>query len=1644
MKGYTTRLGIAVAGTSAYLGKRLADSRQEDLQKQDPSTLNVGIGVATTAAVISGMHFAEARYKNPWLTGLGMAITAGTAYASGHILGAIKQKEIYEQGQASGSTRILEGALSLGTLYYSGKALAPYAARTVSRLDAVIRPGLRALGSAIESSEFKNIGEFGSVFARKFELERASYSAGDGRFPIQNYLGLISNIKSEVLNTELQAHGLNDVFHDMKTRFGLNDRDTVHGIRSASLADLMKAHREAVSPDILRMFETRNIPLNNIALGSGVLFDIKANKILNLQRYTAKNIVKDAVLGFEKNFRIPFANFNPITLLRPREVFGAAEQAHSFQHFPAGTPLGPQLKAGPKGAAFIGGHLYDEETGKKLTTGIIVKTGYRKKETGEWIESVFGSVIRQRYGHGAEAIKDAPRNGFFQNMMASLEMDVPGLYKTGHAKMESQWTSFWKDVNKRSAKDKGFFGSLKNVTAHIFHEENITNEFKTIGNKFGDVNYAFVPHSDLPGIGAFWLTERPVRLLETLGIGGFDPRTTRSAPDVIWKMLTKRFLPIYAGYKTLQFADDMSHQFFGYGPSDVPMDALAAITVGSSYMRQGLGITKGAQYLEDLMPGSMTSGISVGSRALGLPMLAGLKFGPKAFWAGTAASVLLGGFGDVTKTAEEYKEEYYGDKRVGIRNGAYWELGTQEFHGGKIKEFLPNYYRRFKSRYQFTDVQYGSEAEYWGNYLDPYHYAEKHYSDRPYPYVSNGLEEVPFIGPAIAPLGGPGYLMHQGYEKEPWKYSGASPEAAIPGPGGLYSSPETPGAFGGGDNIGVGGGLGAGGTGGGTGEGAENFVFMQPTQFGYMAGAPEPMGDRAVDPLLKGLPKRKAIDPNSPKGLATESFYRGYEYLGIYGWLGQQGMTDLTGRQSLFDDPQLESAHRIDSAERSFYQQGWGGMLQTNELFRRFLPHRQRNIDLYNPIENNMPGWIPGSEYMQNFHQGDPYNKAGDFGEIRLPGAGYEKFYTPGKGIVSGAQQLGAINSSYAGSEKQYSMLDAYRILADVAPYSTQYKYSQQYMMAMSKVEMLTPEAEEERKLIRKEVTKKKKHFEFTPRKFTSGDTSTENLTVDKYLGRGSFLAEGHGEHVYKLAGLKGITPEGEKEILKYLHPGANVSAQVLDDDRYKEKTSTVLPTTPILVGDLNRRLITGDMAEYKKTGPGDIFDPLNKMVQYNGMERAVGTAWESISHSNLGWVSAKFLHKRTPLEEWERSQVYGRETADWGHPVRDFFMPVIERVKSLGPLSGIVGGGAAGYMFTKGRTSNILGSIVGAALGGAFSLTHSKSYIPDYRNKEWDINQYFDMLKFVKNKRLYEWAKERAIADEGIDPEKLINSVDASKDARHALQKAIEHQHGELALLAKEAKTPEDKTYYREKAANLAKNTSFLHAQKWTEDETLTAMNQGYTGAALEYRKNFMSTMFGADPHGDFASIMRAIPTKQREFFQAFVQAPKEDREKIKKITPLGMRRFLEAKWGEDVEKNPDIVDYFKQHQLPGLDWVGWNPGVALDDVKYRTVQQEGLELHDFNLWQSQGAQLQRKPYVPLVDPLDTTNNVGDIKRELNDIMGAQGYNNYDIYVNQRPGVNQINLQLDVKYATNGDAKDYISNNIGKIVSPAMTSSYR
>ncbi|MGI0060426.1 MAG: hypothetical protein ACREBJ_11735, partial [Nitrosotalea sp.] len=356
--------------------------------------------------------------------------------------------------------------------------------------------------------------------------------------------------------------------------------------------------------------------------------------------------------------------------------------------------------------------------------------------------------------------------------------------------------------------------------------------------------------------------------------------------------------------------------------------------------------------------------------------------------------------------------------------------------------------------------------------------------------------------------------------------------------------------------------------------------------------------------------------------------------------------------------------------------------------------------------------------------------------------------------------------------------------------------------------------------------------------------------------------------------------------------------------------------------------------------------------------------------------------------------------------------------------------------LLTKGPLGKVA-PLIGAATGAIAGLVHPGGYVPEHRKKEWEVEEYYDKLKYLKYNRLYEYTRQLAIQKEGMDPEKLIRQIEASKQARLAIQKSLGYQEKDLRLAALETTGAEHRRLVSQRK-RIKEGTQFLQYQKYLEDQATTSVNGTYTGEALKYHQLIGSTMYGANLKGDFASLLRALPKQQRDFFTPFLTAPKEDRKRILRETPLGMRRMLESKWGMKVEKQVDLETYFQHHYLPAVSSAAWHPAVDLNDVKLKTIQAEGFNLHNFGMWETQLRDLQNKPYVPLINPFDTKHQPHLIKQELKDIIRGAGYNNYELEVTNQMGPSNMNLDMDIKYNNNEDARNYLHKNLHKFVSQA------
>ena len=114
----------------------------------------------------------------------------------------------------------------------------------------------------------------------------------------------------------------------------------------------------------------------------------------------------------------------------------------------------------------------------------------------------------------------------------------------------------------------------------------------------------------------------------------------------------------------------------------------------------------------------------------------------------------------------------------------------------------------------------------------------------------------------------------------------------------------------------------------------------------------------------------------------------------------------------------IATSQNMESFSRKFWDENLGGFGgSTMEIIRRFIPDFRRH-KMINPLMNNMPEWLP-----ENFRFGDPFTSIAR-GEARLPGAGYEA--------------LNELHPDQFGDK--YGAFDRFKILADIAPNSSEYK----------------------------------------------------------------------------------------------------------------------------------------------------------------------------------------------------------------------------------------------------------------------------------------------------------------------------------------------------------------------------------------------------------------------------------------------------------------------------------------------------------------------------------------------------------------------------------------------------------------------------
>lgn len=469
--------------------------------------------------------------------------------------------------------------------------------------------------------------------------------------------------------------------------------------------------------------------------------------------------------------------------------------------------------------------------------------------------------------------------------------------------------------------------------------------------------------------------------------------------------------------------------------------------------------------------------------------------------AGVEAHAMIAGIIPGGQSYTEKKEELLHGE-VAVRRGRWWPFGNTPWRGGQVDRYEPSWYRRFTSGYQYTDQTFGSPMErlMFGHDfsplrpLDPYRFERKHYDTRPYPETGDYFTGP--WGPATGALNmtvgrilKPKQRMHEEalqYEMSRFQqvgsYGMAPPSTAYAIPGqpniasaiGMYEGAAGTPAYVSGSRQ------------AGQDVIAQTGTYSAAARGGRVANAPwytSPpeypfMVDNSSVNVRAPSNVTMAAEPLSTGSLShqlSETAFLTQEWAGIYGFAfgTAREALGLGNQDYLSERPVYAQASQAYGTGRQFWDLDIGGLgdfptpvqgmgsLEASEIVRRFIPKPRNNQELINPLKNQMGfdhPWLPGYDYFQNFHTGDPYVQVKK-GEMRLPGTGYERF-----------------NELHSDETGRYGRVDRFKILADVAPYSNEFR------MAAAELRNSSSPADQqiyEETMAR--VQEQKQKYEFTP-----------------------------------------------------------------------------------------------------------------------------------------------------------------------------------------------------------------------------------------------------------------------------------------------------------------------------------------------------------------------------------------------------------------------------------------------------------------------------------------------------------------------------------------------------------------------------------
>ena len=655
------------------------------------------------------------------------------------------------------------------------------------------------------------------------------------------------------------------------------------------------------------------------------------------------------------------------------------------------------------------------------------------------------------------------------------------------------------------------------------------------------------------------------------------------------------------------------------------------------------------------------------------------------------------------------KKEQLLEGEVPIRQGRYWPLGNTKFSGGKIKYYRPSWYRRLESGASYTEDTYGSPTEKFLYYndisplrpLDPYRFERKHYEDRPYPLTGEY-----FTGPfgpmntiANATIGRvlkPQVRMHE--EEVNQALSSYAPVGQM----GAYST-----------------------------AGYGSSGQMAPS-VGNQINVQTAMnrGSASTDASIAQL-QGQLSGHSGPLGVAqinSQSTAPGVQS-------GRYAQTQITGQNTRLanaagplNTAMVGTRNAIAGANANYVNSQYGTPKSPGVMPPKIVP-------VGTPIETGSMQYQAGDLSYRMQEMAGIYGFA--FASARESLGLGDKDVQPNKSVLQSASKaygisrafwdlnLGGLGDVPLPSQDAISNIEFSEIVRRFIPKErTGVDYINPIKNTMGKEHKFLPGPEY-----------------FTD--FTTGDPYTR-------VQEGELRLPGIGyERLNKLYpdenGRYGVVNQ-----LDILGDVAPYSKQYKSLDKRITKMN--------LSEDENKKVeqIRGQVAQTTKKYEFSDYKFKGKSYGETGggvARNAIGRTGEYIAHAD-NFIVSKTIGKRTAVEDWERSNVYGTTFPEWQRPVESYIKPMIYKATQRDPVTAAVGLGIFGALVGVGNKGRLITTTIGAVTGAAAGvygnlkeeITGSR-YMPERRKKELALEEYTDILNYVKNKRLENISRQQGDA---------------------------------------------------------------------------------------------------------------------------------------------------------------------------------------------------------------------------------------------------------------------------------------------------------